>query len=126
MTTGIVYGTTVNTSGTVNKSTCSKSYTGTSSVCVMSWELETVYTALTNTTESTRYLIGDISQYTYEEGWTDIQNTVQQTTKPGLQIFAAVERDLNMKGYYLHISYCYRNHYSSELLDRYVYKAIQN
>lgn len=126
MTTGIVYAVSINESIVINRATDAKSCTGTSSVCVMSWNQGTVHTALTNTAEASRYLTSDVSKYEYNKGWTGIQDVQQQITEPGLQVFVSIDRDLDMSGYYYHISSCYRNQYSRELLDKYVYKAVQN
>ncbi len=103
-----------------------KTYTGTSSKFIArSYEVNTVYSTLENTSTSTKYLVCQVREYKANIGWT-ANETVQQNTLPDVKLEAIYEeRNSDMTGYYYHHSICYANSYSGQVLDSYTYKACQ-
>ncbi len=122
----MAFATTKDEYSTVNAGNYRKTYTGTSSEFVArSYEVNTVYSTLKNTSTSTKYFVCQIREFTANVGWT-ANKTVQQNTLPEVQLEAIYkERDSDMTGYYYHHGICYANSYSGQVIDSYTYKACQ-
>lgn len=126
MTSTMAFATTKNEYGQVYSDNYNQQYIGSSSeFWAKSYEYDTVYTTLENTSTSTKYLLCQVREYTANIGWTG-NKTVTGDALPGIQLNAVYEgRDVNMVGYYYHHGKCYMNSYSGYILDTYTYKACQ-